>query len=525
MKIQQHKIIITLIFIFLLVFQNCRTLNYNKVISKSEMLAYEQNDPLTASKDLIQYVNKNDENQLIFMMEAGNLLQMAKKYKISNKLLGAADKKADALRKSLSKEALSLLSNESGKTYRGEDFERILVNMIAGINYLKLKNYDDALVEFKKVNYKIDKIRKQYKSYYKINIMAKYLASVAATYADDLDYAYIELKQINKIKPGIPIVIKRMLYLTKKLGYKSDYRRLQRRYRQYQITRSLKGKGEIFFVYQSGLSPIKMSRGRMLDDIYLKRLITRSILYEIRKTSATGITLNMAMLALATAENPIPKYLLRKTQIKKAVLKLSLMKEEDLKQNSETDKVDNTKKDVKKIKSDEEKNDSESTLPEKIEVKSAYPVSPREYNIDITSSVLNNVESTILKNFEQSYNKMRTAMVSRIVVKLIVSLVAQKAAEAVAKKLTKNKAASWLIGAVVGAGTAAIAFGLEKPDLRCWHTLPANYQAGSKILPIGKYYAKVILYDNQRNIIREEIISPIEVKKNQPAVVNIRTVK
>ena len=78
-----------------------------------------------------------------------------------------------------------------------------------------------------------------------------------------------------------------------------------------------------------------------------------------------------------------------------------------------------------------------------------------------------------------------------------------------------------LIGAVAGGLTGAALFSSMKPDLRCWHTLPANFQMGRKFLKPGKQTLSFALIGSGGII--ETIEKEVEIKKGKKTLVNLRT--
>lgn len=462
------------VLLFLLFFTSCSSFNYNLAMKDAEAVYYNQKDPYNASKKLIDYANKKNENQLLFLMEAGYLLHAAKKHEESKRVLLAADRKADDMAKSMSKEALSYIINEKGKKYRGEDFERVIVNMINGLNFLMLRDFDGALVEFKKVNYKLKVIKKRTGKIYKINLMAKYLASVAAALVNDLDYSYVELKQIEKIKPGIPLISRSLIILSKRLGYDDDFREWIRKYPRSVLQKNIspyKNSSEVVVIYQSGKAPVKVSRGKLLKEPGMKKALMNGLLIAIATKNAGGITAASALYGLRDAEHPIAKYKRRNYRISRVELELA-------------------NKDNK--------------------------------NILISPKVLNDVEYTMTKNFEDNYRNYKKKMVAGIATKVIIAMVAQKGASKAAKRANLG-AASALIGLAIGVVASKILFSTQKPDLRCWHTIPANFQAGSRILPAGLYTGKIKFYDKSNNFVREQELKPFRLGPKEPFILLIRT--
>jgi hypothetical protein len=60
-----------------------------------------------------------------------------------------------------------------------------------------------------------------------------------------------------------------------------------------------------------------------------------------------------------------------------------------------------------------------------------------------------------------------------------------------------------------------------KPDLRCWHTLPANFQLGRMNLKPGKHNVSFAFIGAGGIIDRQE--KEVEIKKGEKKVVNLRT--
>ncbi len=453
----------------------CSKPKYTVLIREAENAYYKTRDPYAASKALITHVNNENEDQLLFMMEAGMLLHAAEQFDSSNKILLLADKKADNMAKSISGEAASYFTNERGKPYRGEDYERVLVNMILGINFMKQGKYDSAMVEFKKVTYKLNAIKKKTGRKYKMNLMAKYLAAVAATAADELEFAYVELKQIERIKPGIPIIARRLMQTALLLGYNDDYKTYRAKYRRYApknaVVRAASEHSDLVMIYQAGKAPIKVSRGRLLDEKGMRVTLHAAIRVAILSQNATGVTIATAMALLATAQHPIPKYKRRRSSVNRALLKV-------------TDEAG------------------------------------KEYKV--SSALLNNVEDTMVKNFEDQYASMRSKMVKRIAIKVVATIVAQQVAERTAKKLKAGGGVAALIGFAAGAAVGVATFSAEKPDLRCWHTLPASFQAGQLILKPGKYNATLSYYQGS-SVVEEKDLGEITVKEKQPTIVLARS--
>ncbi|TAL37903.1 MAG: hypothetical protein EPN93_05380 [Spirochaetes bacterium] len=445
------------------------TTSYDKMIKKSEESFYfgKYKD---AAKSLLPEVNKEGKDQLLFMMECGLMLHAAGDYPNSNKVLLAASALSERIAKSISKEALSLFLNDTVTNYRGEDFEVVLVHMYLGINFLMLKDADSARVEFKKVNDLLAEIQVLSGRAYKQNLMAKYLTAIAFELIGDKDndkndqeFAYIEYKQIVQLDPRLALVYRDLQRMAKKIDYMDDYAQYQAQYgKQDEMPEDA---GELIMIYESGQGAIKASRGSLLSDKAMADGIRISL---NGLTLQQGVTAAAVLASLKLAENPIPKFQKRSNKVSFLMINV----------------------DGKDI--------------------------ARTY-------MLENIEDTALKNMEDDYTKMYFKVAAGVVTKAVAAIVAGLVAKKAAEQLKKTSGVAGLIGTVVGAGVGAGLMANIKPDLRCWHTLPANLQLGRLFLKEGKYTIKIRFLDDAGNEVIGAKEGDIEIKKGAKTFFNYRT--
>jgi uncharacterized protein len=449
-------------------FASCTT-DYNTLIKDSET-EFNKSNYVSAAKKLLPYVNKEDKNQLIFMMECGLMLHTAGEYEKSNSILLGAAKLADRIATSVSKEAASLLLNDTVTNYKGEDFERVLIHMYMGINFLMLRNADSARVSFKKVNDLLNEINQTTGKTYKQNLMAKYLTAVAYELTADLnndendrEFAYIEYKQINELDPKLELVHNDLQRMAFKLGDTEDYTKWIVKYgKQYNAAVDA---GELIIFFQAGQGAIKKSRGHLLEDSKMKVGITTSLSGIPLKA---GVTVAGVLIALKLAEHPIPFFQKRPNKIKQLTININ-------------------------------GNDLANTV------------------------MLEDIENTAVRNMEDHYSRMYIKVAASIATKAAVSVGAGIAAKEIAKGAgKKGDAISGLIGLVVGAGTGAALLSQIKPDLRCWHSLPANLQVGRLFLNPGTYEIS-LKYINQNGNVEQTKTDKIEIKKGSKSFLNFRT--
>jgi len=444
------------------------TTNYNQLMRESEIEFYKGNY-IQAAKKILPYVNKEDNNQLIFLMECGLMLHAAGEYEKSNTILLGAAKLAENIATSISKQAAALLLNETKTNYKGEDFERVLIHMYLGINFLMMNDADSARVSFKKVNDLLRDINVSTGKSYKQNLMAKYLTAIAFELSAQLDkddndreFAYIEYKQINELSPKMNMVYADLQRLAKELGDNEDYNNWIRKFGKHNNVSG--DAGELIVLFQAGQGAIKVSRGHLLEDKTMKNGITVSLRGMPLKA---GVTVAGVLVALKIAENPIPVFRKRSNKIDHLIINVN--------------------------------------------------------GRDMANTVLmENVEDTAVKNMEDQYSRMYMKVAAGIAAKAVVSVAAGLGAKQLAKQSKKLGGVAGLIGAVVGAGTATALASQIKPDLRGWHTLPANLQLGRIFLSPGKYDIMIKYIGRNGSTVKTDN-AKVEIKKDQKTFLNYRT--
>ena len=79
-----------------------------------------------------------------------------------------------------------------------------------------------------------------------------------------------------------------------------------------------------------------------------------------------------------------------------------------------------------------------------------------------------------------------------------------------------------LAGALVGAGTGAALISQIKPDLRCWHSLPANLQMGRMYLPPGEHLLTINLIDRSGGVVNT-VERKVTIESGKRNFFNLRT--
>jgi hypothetical protein len=108
--------------------------------------------------------NYAEKDRVLYYLDLGMLYHYKGDYEKSNALLTEAEYAIEELfTKSVSKAALSLMLNDNALDYFGEDYEDIYLNVFKAINYIHLGKWDDAIVEIKRVDIKLNLLEDKYK--------------------------------------------------------------------------------------------------------------------------------------------------------------------------------------------------------------------------------------------------------------------------------------------------------------------------------------------------------------------------
>jgi len=105
-----------------------------------------------------------EKDRFLYFIDAGLAYHYASRYDTSNQKLTQAENAADELfTKSISRAALSLLLNDNILEYAGEDYEILYTNLFKALNYMDQDNFDDAFVEVKRANEKLNLLERKYR--------------------------------------------------------------------------------------------------------------------------------------------------------------------------------------------------------------------------------------------------------------------------------------------------------------------------------------------------------------------------
>ncbi|MCB0340891.1 MAG: hypothetical protein H6626_10600 [Pseudobdellovibrionaceae bacterium] len=229
-----------------------------KVFQARQLL--QAGNPTQAAEMLKPLALEEGKDQLVYLFDYATALQESGQLKESNDAFLLADKLTEWKDyHSISKQATSLLFAEEMTQYKGDDYEKVLINAMLALNFLELKDYDSALVETRRINEKIDYFRREGKKSYSRSVFAVYLGALIWEHNRDWDDAYIAFSDAYKIDPTIPY-LKEDLVLAARRAHRSDAAKKWQTEFGVSPPQPKNNYGELVLIYLQGWGPRKYPR-------------------------------------------------------------------------------------------------------------------------------------------------------------------------------------------------------------------------------------------------------------------------
>ncbi|MCG2711023.1 MAG: hypothetical protein L6416_01645, partial [Candidatus Omnitrophica bacterium] len=216
-------------------------------------------------------------NELLYLLDKGFLEHLNSDYSQSIETLAKAQMKFDELyTESIGKIAATWVFNDYSAAYHGEDFEHVFINVFQALNYIMLGKYEDAIVEARDVDSKLNAINTQYKAdqknVYKEDAFIRMLMGIlyeAGNSREDINDAYISYAKAAEIYEedynknyGLtaPEILKENILTTAREMGRREFNKAKENYADTQlITLQEKRKtSEVYLIHYNGISPVKI---------------------------------------------------------------------------------------------------------------------------------------------------------------------------------------------------------------------------------------------------------------------------
>lgn len=183
-------------FIILLLFNSCAT--YYQVNQEFNS-RFEQGQLASAEKFLKK--NKTKKTKFLYYANRGVVNSLEGNYEASNKWFEKAYIYSEDYQKRATDVAASFLVNPSVIPYKPEDHEQLLLLYYKALNYLKVSDYESALIECRRLNLRLNELSDKYKSdkKYKRDGFIHNLMGIAYEASGDVNNAFIAYRNAYDI--------------------------------------------------------------------------------------------------------------------------------------------------------------------------------------------------------------------------------------------------------------------------------------------------------------------------------------
>ena len=237
---------------------------------KGTLKSLEQGDYQGAIEQL--EANKDRSDKLLYRLEKALVYHYQGSYEASNKHFAKAEDLIDRrYTKSLSRELAAFVTNDAIRKYTGEEYERALIHYYRAMNYERLGQREEALVECRKANLRLEDYAadSDYVLSYKNDAFLQYMTGLFYEADGDLSDAYISFKDAEQgyrayqevfgIKVPKPLV-EDLTRVAAHLGYRDDVEKYVKRYRRYGIDPQESPTGSVVVFVETGHVPRKRQR-------------------------------------------------------------------------------------------------------------------------------------------------------------------------------------------------------------------------------------------------------------------------
>ena len=139
-----------------------------------------------------------EKSRLLYGMDRGMTLQLAGDYQQSNAILEQAEEELDRLyTRKIRTETLAFTTNDTALPYEGDPYEQVLINVLKALNYAVLGQWQDALVEARRIDHRLNVLsdRTKEKNAYRDDGLARYLSGILYESTGDVNNAFIAYRK------------------------------------------------------------------------------------------------------------------------------------------------------------------------------------------------------------------------------------------------------------------------------------------------------------------------------------------
>ena len=210
----------------------------------------------------------NSKSKFLYFVNNGLLLSIMGKYEESNEFLEKAFLFGEDYRVNYFHEVTGMLTNPNMSVYRGEDHEHLMLLYFKTINFLKMNKPEEALVECRRLNIRLNQLSDKYNSEkkYQRDAFVHNLMGIIYQSTGDFNNAFVAYRNAYEIYErdyqtlfglGVPDQLKKDLMNTAWwTGFTDEFNHYAEVFDmpEYKPERP---EAELVFFWHNGLSPVK----------------------------------------------------------------------------------------------------------------------------------------------------------------------------------------------------------------------------------------------------------------------------
>ncbi len=218
-----------------------------------------------ALKELKEKSSEAGKDQLMYTLDYAMALQISGDYRSSAEAFIKADRLLEEKDyHSVSQIVGATLGAEEMVQYKGESYEKFLLNSMNAINYLMLGDFDAALVECRRINSKISSFKIEGREAYELSPFASYLSAIIWESQKKYDDAYIEYEAAYKLDPSISGLGGDLIRTARLAGREQALDKWKKEFKadRNALDAELNGRknGELVVIFQQGFGAKKIPR-------------------------------------------------------------------------------------------------------------------------------------------------------------------------------------------------------------------------------------------------------------------------
>jgi uncharacterized protein len=189
---------IYLLFLILL-FSSCS----NYMTEQSGFFSKFRRGDYTRAADILKERSQKDgKDQILYLLDRGIALYEARDYKESIKTLTEAERLSAAKDfTSINEEVVSVITTDKYKKFVPLDYERIMINVYLALSYFMLGEYEDALVECRRINNLVYVLKNRGMKDFEEVPLARYVSGMIYETQGKYDSARIDYLKVVELNP------------------------------------------------------------------------------------------------------------------------------------------------------------------------------------------------------------------------------------------------------------------------------------------------------------------------------------